>query len=82
MEKLPPVAASALSVDGVAGRAAHARAREERTPGVQVEVVDRERAVDEVALPPAAGGGAVRAVEAFEPRAFPGGDAADHVVEL
>ena len=41
------------SVDGVAGRAAHARAREERTPGVQVEVVDRGRAVDEVALPPA-----------------------------
>ena len=28
------------SVDGVAGRAAHALAREERTPGVEVEVVD------------------------------------------
>jgi hypothetical protein len=62
------------SVDGVAGRAAHARAREQRTAGVQVEVVDSERAVDEVALPPARGRGGVRAVEALEPGALPGGD--------
>ena len=38
--------------------------------------------MDEVALPPEPGRGAVRAVEALEARAHPGGDVADRVVEL
>jgi len=69
-------------VDGVVDCPPHACTCKEWPARVQLDLVDFEHAIDEVALPTVSRGRAAGAVEAFQARALVGSNTVDGVVDM